>query len=65
MRRFCAVFVRMKGVVETHAANGYALSAETLENAEDEALKLPVPLGANFVKITDAGHVVRLLELSL
>lgn len=65
MTRFSAIFVKISGLKEAGVGNGYGLTAETLGDAEGEALKLPRPPGANFVKILDEGRVVKRLGLEL
>ena len=65
MTRFGAIFVKVDGLDESEVGNSHGLAAETLSGAEDEALSLPPPPGANFVKIFNEGRVVRRLGFAL
>ena len=65
MRRFQVIFVRVDGLNEIDLDNGYGLDADTLEEAEGEALQMGPPNGANFIKILDEGRVVKRLGIGL
>jgi len=53
-----ATFVRKDGLDDTLVGNPYHLNARTLPDAEDEALALPRPEGANFIKLSRVGGLV-------
>ena len=59
MTRFAAIFSRVDGLDETDIGNSYGLNAESLEEAEGEALGMGPPSGANLLKILDEGRVVK------
>jgi hypothetical protein len=62
----CAkVSSRIDGLEETDLDDGTYLDADTLEEAEGEALGMGPPDGANFIKILDEGRVVKRLGFGL
>ena len=63
MTRFKAIFVHAEGLEERDIGSSYGLSADSLDAAEQEALALPAPDGANFVKLLDEGWVVKTVGL--
>lgn len=58
MTKFKVIFCKKDGLEDSAIGNSYQLSADTLEDAEIEAMNLPKPDGANFFKILDEGQVV-------
>ncbi len=56
MPQYEAVFVKVDGLSETDIDPFYRLAATTRDEAEDEALALPPPEGANFVKLIRDGQ---------
>jgi hypothetical protein len=65
MMRFTAIFVKSVDLEETEIAGSYGLAVDTLKEAEDAALKLARPQGANLVKVLDEDLVVRRTWLPL
>jgi len=63
--RFRAMFFRVDGLDEEDLDSRHDLAADTLEEAEQEALRLRRPSAANFLKILDDGLVVKRLSLGL
>ena len=59
MPQYEAIFVAIDGLSETDVDPPYRLTANTREEAEDEALRLPRPEGANFVKLIRDGQYER------
>lgn len=60
-----AQFCNIDGLHETDICTGIGLFADTKDAAEDEALDLPRPPKANFVKILFDGRPVSRLGLAL
>ena len=56
MPQYQAIFVKVDGLSEEDVDPPYQLSAATRDEAEDEALELPRPEGANFVKLIRDGQ---------
>ncbi len=56
MPQYQAIFVEVDGLSETDIGPSYRLAARTRDEAEDEALALPRPEGANFVKLIRDGQ---------
>lgn len=65
MTQYRAIFCRLEGLEEHAVGDGYWLIAESLVDAEDEALRIDPPAGSNFVKILDDARVVKRLGFSL
>lgn len=63
MRRFEALFIKVSGLDDADVGTCYGLWADTLVDAESEALNLKMPVEASFVKVLDREVVVRRLEL--
>ena len=51
MTQYRAVFLTVDGLSETHFDPTYGLAAINREEAEAEARLLPIPEGANFIKL--------------
>jgi len=51
MPKYTAIFLKVDGLEETDIGNPIRLNATAREDAEDEALALPPPDEANFVKL--------------
>lgn len=51
MPRYQAVFVKVDGLSAIDVGNPHYLNATTRGEAEDEAMGLPRPDGANFIKL--------------
>lgn len=64
MAYYKAVFVKIDKLIEEDCSF-YGLTADTAEAAEAEAMQLPAPVGANFVKVVRDGLVEFTIELSL
>lgn len=56
MAQYGAIFIAVDGLSETDIDPPYHLAARTRDEAEDEALVLPRPEGANFVKLIRDGQ---------
>ncbi len=56
MPQYQAIFVAVDGLSETDIDPPYRLGATERDEAEDEALRLPRPEGANFVKLIRDGR---------
>ncbi len=56
MAEYTAIFIAVDGLSETDIDPPYRLAARTRDEAEDEALALPRPEGANFVKLIRDGQ---------
>lgn len=56
MAEYMAIFVFVDGLEETDLDPSYRLAATTRDAAEDEALALPRPKGANFIKLVRNGQ---------
>jgi hypothetical protein len=65
MTRFKAIFAKSVDLEETEVGNSHSLLADTLAKAENEALRLHRPFGANLIKLLDEGLVVRRVWLAL
>ena len=55
---FEATFVKKDGLKNTEVGSPHHLRASTLSEAEEEALRLPRPAGANFIKLSRIGGLV-------
>jgi hypothetical protein len=55
MVQYQVVFVAVEGLHETDIGPTYRLASNDREAAEDEALRLPRPEGANFIKLIRDG----------
>lgn len=53
-----AQFLKLDGLDRTHIGNGVGLGASTITEAEEEALALTPPEGANFVQVLLDGKPV-------
>lgn len=51
MAQYRAIFVCLEGLSEKEVGPSYGLAATERGEAVDEALKLPRPEGANFIKL--------------
>jgi hypothetical protein len=60
-----AQFCKLDGLDEEDIGTAVGLQADTQDAAEDEALSLSQPEGANFVKILDDGRRVAKLGFAL
>ena len=56
MPQYQAIFLAVDGLSETDIDPPYRWKATTRNEAEDEALGLPRPEGANFVKVIREGQ---------
>lgn len=63
--KFEVIFVRIDGLSEAEVGGSSGLAAETLEEAEREALEMRKPEGANFAKVLEEGRVVSRLGFDL
>ena len=56
MAQYQAIIEMIEGLSETDVGNPCYLNATERDEAEDEALQLPRPEGANFVKLIRDGQ---------
>ena len=56
MVEYRAVFIAVDGLDETEIGSHHQLTATERDEAEDEALALPRPEGANFIKLFRDGQ---------
>ena len=56
MAQYEAIFIAVEGLSETDIDPPYRLAATSRDEAEDEALVLPRPDGANFIKLICDGQ---------
>lgn len=56
MAQYQAMFVAVEGLAETDIGPTRRLTSNDRDAAEDEALRLPRPKGANFIKLVRDGR---------